>query len=389
MAVYLRVLLILTGLTGIHSITTVSDVSVKTGGSISIPCLYDSQYRNHVKYLCEGYYFAYCTYAAKTNQQNSRKFSISDDKNQRIFTVTINDVSGANTYYWCVVEINNGGDVRQYFHLSVTGDRPSLSVDNQKVTGLIGGDITINCYYRNSGEMKWCKLGSSCVTSSSGSIGGTTGTINASVPNVFTVTMSGLKLESSGWYYCVKGDLQMPVHVTVLERPSTTTAESNHVTVLEQKGSVSVDLKKYVIPLSLLIFIVMVALFILFMLRRHKQKKTETPATRAAEEEITYSHVKHIKKPTNQRSDVANDVDVTYSSVVHTRKQHEQKRSDVANDVDVTYSSVVHTRKQHEQKRSDVANDVDVTYSSVVPKRKQHEQRVEENNDNVTYSTLA
>ncbi|XP_059215966.1 uncharacterized protein LOC131993909 [Centropristis striata] len=285
MAALLSFLLIFTGLTGIHSITTVSDVSVKTGGSISIPCLYGSQYRNHVKYLCEGYYFSCCTYAAKTNQQNSKKFSISDDKSQRIFTVTINDVSGANTYYWCAVEIKNEGDVRQYFHLSVTGDRPSLSVDNQKVTGFIGGDITINCYYHNSGEMKWCKLGSSCVTTSSGSIGGTTGTINASVPNVFTVTMSGLKLESSGWYYCVKGDLQMPVHVTVFGRPSITkpltpTPEHENLTLVftseaptAQGGypSPSDHLKIFSIRLSVLTFAVMVTLFIWFIVKRYSK----------------------------------------------------------------------------------------------------------------------
>uniref|UniRef100_A0A3P9DRV2 Immunoglobulin V-set domain-containing protein n=1 Tax=Maylandia zebra TaxID=106582 RepID=A0A3P9DRV2_9CICH len=105
-------------------ITTVSKVSVKTGKSISIPCLYESQYKYHVKYLCEGYYWNSCRYAVKTNTAHpSGKYSISDDKKQQIFTVTINQLAYENTDYWCVVEINNGADYRKYFKLSVTSGK--------------------------------------------------------------------------------------------------------------------------------------------------------------------------------------------------------------------------------------------------------------------------
>lgn len=110
-------------LTGIYStITTVSDVSVKAGGSISIPCLYDLSYRNHVKYLCKGGSFMLCKIVVQTNQQksSSQRFSIDDDVNQTTFTVTINDLSERDKYYWCAIEIKNWKDVRQYFKLSVT-----------------------------------------------------------------------------------------------------------------------------------------------------------------------------------------------------------------------------------------------------------------------------
>ena len=59
------------------------------------------------------------------------------------------------------------------------------------------------------------------MTEPSGSIDGTAVTIDRSVPNVFTVAMSGLRTESSGWYLCVQGDLQIPVHLTVTEKPTT------------------------------------------------------------------------------------------------------------------------------------------------------------------------
>ena len=56
----------------------------------------------------------------------------------------------------------------------------------------------------------------------SGSIDGARVEISARNPGVFTVTLSGLRTEGSGWYWCVKGDLQMPVHITVTEKPATT-----------------------------------------------------------------------------------------------------------------------------------------------------------------------
>uniref|UniRef100_A0A667ZIU0 Immunoglobulin V-set domain-containing protein n=1 Tax=Myripristis murdjan TaxID=586833 RepID=A0A667ZIU0_9TELE len=93
------------------TITTVNNVSVRAGGSISIPCLYDTRYKNHVKYLCKGSYWLWCSYEVKTNQPSTPgRFSISDDKKQRIFTVTINDLMAEDTDYWCAVEIKPCSD---------------------------------------------------------------------------------------------------------------------------------------------------------------------------------------------------------------------------------------------------------------------------------------
>ncbi|XP_042358209.1 uncharacterized protein LOC121954635 isoform X4 [Plectropomus leopardus] len=328
MAVHLCFFLIISALTGIHSITTVSKVPVKAGDPVSIPCLYGSQYVNHVKYLCRGYYWNHCSYAVKTNRENSGNFLISDDKIHRIFTVTIKGPKDKD--YWCAVEVNGGSDDGAYFHLSLTSGKPSLYVDRQEMTGFIGDNITISCHYRNSvvTDIKWCRLGSSCVTSSSGSIHGTRVTVIRSVPNVYNVTMSGLKTESSGWYYCVKGDLQVPVHLTVNEKNTTNQTLSTGQGKQRSPG----DLTHLIIPLGLLIFIAMVALFIWFMLRRYKQTKAESLArttakeevtynTVKADEEVTYSDVKYMKKTSDKRSDVKSDEDVTYSSVVTVQHQ--------------------------------------------------------------------
>ncbi|XP_071336535.1 polymeric immunoglobulin receptor-like isoform X2 [Trachinotus anak] len=360
MAVHLRVLLILSGLTGIHSITTVNKVSVKAGGSITIPCLYGSRYMNHVKYLCKGYHWRSCSYAVKTNPQDSSgKFSISDNKNQRIFTVTIKDLTDEDTHYWCVVEINGGADTGVYFHLSVTRDMPSLYVDRQEITGFNGGSINISCYSRISGETGWCRLGRSCVTGSSGSIDGTSVTISARDPNVFTVTMSGLTTESSGWYLCHKGDLQMPVHVTVAEKPNTTTSSTpgthvNHTDDSLTRCSDTCVQNGFIIALSLLIVIVMMTLLFWFVFKKvNKQTEAESSATATAEDEVKYSTVKHKRKPSKSVEDV------TYTCVKHMKKPS-HKGSDALSDVEVIYSSVV--RPAVKQQKVKVTAE-DVTYS--------------------------
>lgn len=94
---------------------------------------------------------------------------------------------------------------------------PSFYVDHQDITGFNGGNITIKFYTTQTGKIKWCKLGSKCVTQPTGSIDGTRVSINESVHSVFTVTMSRVTTKSSGWYLCYKGDLQVPVHLTVNE----------------------------------------------------------------------------------------------------------------------------------------------------------------------------
>ncbi|XP_039994995.1 uncharacterized protein LOC120796337 [Xiphias gladius] len=325
MALHLGFLLILAVLTGIHSITTVSEVSVKAGESITIPCLYDSQYINHVKYLCRGYYFSSCSYVVKTNHGLGR-FSISDDKKQRIFTVTIKDLTDQDTDYWCSVEIIEGRDVKQYFHLSVTRGSPRLYVDHQEIKGFNGHSVNINCRNRNAGEKRFCRLGGNCVNGTRGSIDGTTVTITTRVPGVFTVTMSGLTTKSSGWYSCATGDLQMPVHVTVTEKPTTSKyskSETTHATTglttttglsppretvnhsaseddtrTSSCCSFSIHQKSFIIRLSLLLFIVMVALFIWFVFRRNQRSKAKSP-TPMAEEDLRHSNAEKHSKGTN------------------------------------------------------------------------------------------
>lgn len=111
-------------LSGIHSkIVTVHEVSVQTGGSISIPCLYDTHHKNSVKYLSKGTYYVLSKTVARTDQPRSisEKFSIHDDTDQSIFTVSMNNLTREeHADYWCAVKTGQKIDDRNYFHLSVT-----------------------------------------------------------------------------------------------------------------------------------------------------------------------------------------------------------------------------------------------------------------------------
>uniref|UniRef100_UPI0037E7F14C uncharacterized protein isoform X2 n=1 Tax=Semicossyphus pulcher TaxID=241346 RepID=UPI0037E7F14C len=377
--------LFLTGLIGFHcQITTVTKVSVKAGGSISVPCLYGPSYKTHVKYLCRGKPWHSCQYAVKTDKPDkSGKFSISDDTEQRIFTVTFNNVTdNMSDTYWCAVDLWIS-DTRKKFQLSVTSDMPSLYVDRQEMTVFERGIVTISCHYKYSKVKDWCRLGSTCVTEQNGSKDGTMVTVNDSVPNVFTVTMSGLRTDSSGWYWCTNGTLQIPVHITVHELPSTTittakttmnintanftgtsptttqlsfTLESgeqitswptNSTTSNASKESPQNNKQnsmKMTVPITvlvLLLFIVFAAFFGLRMKRRKRTqpevpKSPESPQT-GSDPDVLYTTVSHKQRVASQQKNHIPEASVIYSTIV--KKDNVQQMTEPA-DGSVIYSTV-------------------------------------------------
>ncbi|KAK2921808.1 hypothetical protein Q8A73_001293 [Channa argus] len=181
--------------------------------------------------------------------------------------------------------------------------------------------------------MKWCRLGGSCGSPRS------TVTIDVKANMVFTVTMSGLTTESSGWYLCVQGDLEMPVHLTVTEIARTAIFASlppnpDNTSISGEVMSKRVGL--LLLPLGLLIFIVIVTLFIWFRFKTPKQSRDESSVTMQAEGEVTYCDVKYKKENKEQ--------DVIYSNAGNMRGTLGQMPY-TESDVDVTYSSVAITKK--------------------------------------------
>ncbi|GCB72749.1 hypothetical protein scyTo_0002163 [Scyliorhinus torazame] len=73
------------------------------GRAITIHCHYDAGYKSYIKYWCHGT-MRQCKVLAQTNWQNGR-FSITDNKSQTTFVVTVDDLRPADAgWYSCGIE---------------------------------------------------------------------------------------------------------------------------------------------------------------------------------------------------------------------------------------------------------------------------------------------
>ncbi|CAB1318982.1 unnamed protein product, partial [Coregonus sp. 'balchen'] len=282
-------------------------VSVKIGGSSTIPCPYHQEYKTHVTYLCKGDYFYSCSPVVHTDPPKStNKVSISDDINQQTINVTMIDLEPEDSG-----QISGGPIVQTgWFDLSVTPGTPELYVDQQELTGVEGGSVIVKCYYGDIGHMKWYRIGGSvsCVWGNSGTLDGTSVTLQQTTRrNILTVTMSGLKMENTGWYSCEVGDRMMPVHITVRRQTttqSTTTMTTTQAPTTEQSSfsptaepvqtdntvqgpeggkekdtMSSIDLKVLLIPLGMLVVVIAGVLVTWKMWRNHKDNKAMDQTT--------------------------------------------------------------------------------------------------------------
>ncbi|XP_048866151.1 polymeric immunoglobulin receptor-like isoform X3 [Brienomyrus brachyistius] len=210
--------LLIAGLTGADSVFTVGWVTVQRGGSVTIPCFCDDRYKTHVKYWCRGFNVSSCTPIVHTDSPQEGKVSVRDDPDQRVFTVTINNLTAEDSdRYWCGVKHSGASDVGDRVNLSVIDGPPGLSVEKQEVTGVDGDSVSVQCYYGNNRRHRmWCKIGGCCASERSVSLDGRPVLIRDDTVNkLFSVTMSGLERKDTGWYWCAAGILQIPVHITV------------------------------------------------------------------------------------------------------------------------------------------------------------------------------
>ncbi|XP_072567732.1 polymeric immunoglobulin receptor-like [Paramormyrops kingsleyae] len=234
--------LLIAGLTGSDSVSSVGRVSVQSGGSVTIPCFYEDQYKTHVKYWCKGSDWSSCTtIVCSDSPQKKGEASIRDDPDQRVFNVTMNNLTdGDSGSYWCGVEIGRGSAVGTWVSLSVTEGSPGLSVDKQQVTSVEGDSVSIQCRYGDHYSLSWCRMGGSCITRSSGLDGRPVLIRDDRVKKAFIVTMRGLERKDTGWYWCDNGYQQIPVHISVSQRTTTTTSTELRSDSPQKKDEVSI-----------------------------------------------------------------------------------------------------------------------------------------------------
>ncbi|XP_050957162.1 polymeric immunoglobulin receptor-like [Labeo rohita] len=215
------------------------NIGVKPKSSGIIPCLYDEKHKENRKYWCKGTYWVSCKILASAN--NTRKYSLTDYPNQSIFTVQWENLQTSDAgFYWCAVEIGdyNIPDDSYYLYLKVQSV-PDVSVVSSSVSGHEGGDISVQCLYSSEkkNEVKqWCRIkDQSCYT-----VGSTDTSQNSLVKisddgkKTFTVLMTGLKLNDSGWYFCSVGDWQAPVQLKVTKPKQAITTESRPETHIDE-----------------------------------------------------------------------------------------------------------------------------------------------------------
>nr|XP_023663135.1 polymeric immunoglobulin receptor-like isoform X1 [Paramormyrops kingsleyae] len=199
--------LLIAGLTGADSVSSVRSVTAQRGGSVTIPCPYDGRYESHVKYWCRGSVWGSCTTIVRTDfPQKKGEVSIRDDPDQRVFTVTMDNLeTGGSDIYWCCVEVT-GTDVGDQVYLSVTEAVSTMST----VFVQSGGSVTIPCFYSNMyqhQEKYWCNGSdwSSCtpiVRTNSPKKSAEVSIRDDPGQRLFTVIMNNLKIVDSGYYWC-------------------------------------------------------------------------------------------------------------------------------------------------------------------------------------------
>nr|QBK46353.1 polymeric immunoglobulin receptor [Ctenopharyngodon idella] len=229
----LLTILVLGVLPGSHcTVTTVGDLAVLEGQSVTVPCHYNPQYISHVKYWCQGRMIDFCSSLARTDDpestpQSKGRVTIADDPTQHVFTVSMQNLTvGDSGWYWCGVEL--GGmwvaDSTASLYISVI---QGMSVVSSMVSADEGSSVTVQCRYSmnlRSSEKRWCRSGNwnSCVsTDSEGMFNSRNVLIHDDKNSLFTVTLMQLEMRDSGWYWCGAGQQHVAVHVSVTPQATT------------------------------------------------------------------------------------------------------------------------------------------------------------------------
>ncbi|XP_016086518.1 polymeric immunoglobulin receptor isoform X2 [Sinocyclocheilus grahami] len=218
------------------SLWTVSKITAQSGGSVTIPCHYHQLHKNSEKLWFKGKNWLTCLKLRPTNQEKRTGISFYNSPDELVTTMTMTNLrSSDSNRYWCAVKIRNTF-VRTSLELTVTEGTPDLSAASNRVSGEEGGNVTVQCLYSDKfkdTERKWCRSGDlhSCQTAQDiePSLGAAL-QINETNDGAYTVTLTGLKKTDAGWYWCMAGEVQVPVHINVDSRQLITDANTSPFT---------------------------------------------------------------------------------------------------------------------------------------------------------------
>ncbi|XP_074485191.1 polymeric immunoglobulin receptor-like [Sebastes fasciatus] len=258
-------------------------VSGHEGGQVIVSCPYGGGYESYEKYLCKND----CgndDVLIKTTEAKKGRYSIHDDKQKRVFTVTISDLSRRDVgIYWCGMTRTAWDTYPDKVQLEVVPEW--CCVKSNKLSGIVGRPVTLQCPYppQHRHNRKFLCKGdhrNNCtdmVTSqsrfelqdddSSGS---------------FLVTIRELKAGDAGTYWCGSDSQWSPGKYTKIQLsvvfPQQTSTVMSTITVVEPVGSQSTHIPGKQIedaaPFHPVVFIVPAVLLILTfaLVIAHKDK---------------------------------------------------------------------------------------------------------------------
>ncbi|XP_048018484.1 polymeric immunoglobulin receptor-like isoform X2 [Megalobrama amblycephala] len=198
-------------------------LTIKTGGSVTIPCHYNETNPPQKKYWYSD--IDKSKIYTNTSEENP---SVIDHPDQSLFTVTMRNLQNNHTGdYSCVVETDGLSTITYDLHLRVQS-APDVSVVSSSVSGHEGGNVSVQCSYSSRYQnhpKQWCRYKDQrCYT-----VGRTDTSQNSSVQisddgrSSFTVLMTGLRLSDSGWFFCSAREAMNPVQLTVEAEPVSVT----------------------------------------------------------------------------------------------------------------------------------------------------------------------
>uniref|UniRef100_A0AAV2LNL7 Immunoglobulin domain-containing protein n=1 Tax=Knipowitschia caucasica TaxID=637954 RepID=A0AAV2LNL7_KNICA len=292
----------------------VQSIQAYERSSVSIRCPHQNQYANSFKYVCKGSQPSTCRTQAlvTTKKAQNGQFRLRDDE----FTLELNHITKQNAgLYMCGIERSNDFDVFSRVNLTV---KDWCCATTHDVKGFLGQSVTLNCPYPSkhghntkflckTDQEKCPKVVSSTTTADRFTL------MEDRSSNSFKVTIQRLKPTDAGTYWCgsdsqwAPGNNYVRLQLTLETLRATTGSyfkttsdmpTSGSQSLLKDADNVISPVVLYVLPGSLLIVVVMIAVIMYKCLRTQRNRVDYN--VRCNKEEVSTNEVYCNQEPTDE-----------------------------------------------------------------------------------------